>query len=48
MKPNKLPRGSLVIYETKTGEPRYRAKWRDRSGRQCAPTIGPAWLVKED
>ncbi|MCB0859998.1 MAG: site-specific integrase [Solirubrobacterales bacterium] len=48
MKPNKLPRGSLVIYETKTGEPRYRAKWRDRDGRQCAPTIGPAWLVKED
>jgi len=48
MKQNKLPRGSLVIYETKTGEARYRAKWRDRSGRQCAPTIGPAWLVKED
>jgi len=47
MKSKKLPRGSLVIYETKTGEPRYRAKWRDRNGRQCAPTIGPAWILRD-
>jgi len=48
MKSNNLARGSLVIYETKNGEPRYRAKWRYSSGQQCAPTIGPAWLVKKD
>lgn len=48
MNTDKLPRGSLVIYETKSGDPRYRAKWRDRTGRQCAPTIGAAWLVKND
>jgi integrase len=40
-----LPSGALVIYSTKSGEPRYRAKWRDRDGNQQAPTIGPAWLT---
>lgn len=48
MKPNKLPRGSLLTYETKDGQPRYRAKSRDSTGKQCAPTIGPAWLTKAD
>lgn len=47
MNHSKTPRGSLVIYETKSGEPHYRAKWRDRTGRQCAPTIGPAWLTRD-
>lgn len=27
--------------------PTYRAKWRDRTGKQCAPTIGRAWLVRD-
>lgn len=44
---NQLPNGSLLVYETKGGKPKYRAKWRDRTGKQCAPTIGPAWLVKD-
>lgn len=47
MEANSEPRGALVVYETKGGEPRYRAKWRDRNGRQCSPTIGPAWLTKK-
>lgn len=42
-----LPTGALLIYSTKSGKPRYRAKWRDRNGNQQAPTIGPAWLVKD-
>lgn len=48
MNSNTEPKGALVVYESKGGEPRYRAKWRDRTGRQCSPTIGPAWLTKKD
>lgn len=48
MDPTKqLPSGSLLVYETKSGKPKYRAKWRDRTGKQCAPTIGSAWLVRD-
>ncbi len=39
------PAGTVVVYATKAGEPMYRAKWRDSSGRQHGPTIGRAWLV---
>lgn len=48
MEASSEPRGALVVYATKGGEPRYRAKWRDRTGRQCSPTIGAAWLTKKD
>ncbi|MBN8870088.1 MAG: site-specific integrase [Solirubrobacterales bacterium] len=48
MEASSEPRGALVVYETKGGEPRYRAKWRDRTGRQCSPTIGPAWLTRKE
>lgn len=42
-----LPSGSLVATTTRTGVPTYRAKWRDSSGRQCSPTIGRAWIVRD-
>lgn len=44
---SEFPSGSLVVTTTRTGAPTYRAKWRDRNGRQCAPTIGQAWLVRD-
>ncbi len=42
-----LPSGSLIPTLTRTGVPTYRAKWRDSTGKQCAPTIGRAWLVRD-
>lgn len=48
MEASSEPKGALVVYDTKGGEPRYRAKWRDRTGRQCSPTIGPAWLTRRE
>jgi len=42
-----LPSGSLIPTTTRTGIPTYRAKWRDSTGTQCAPTIGRAWLVRD-
>lgn len=48
MEHEELPSGSLVATTTRTGAPTYRAKWRDSTGRQCAPTIGRAWLVRAD
>ncbi len=44
---HELPSGSLVVTTTKAGTPTYRAKWRDRTGRQCAPTVDRAWLVRD-
>lgn len=44
----KLPSGTVVIYTTKSGQPMFRAKWRDTTGRQHGPTLGRAWVVRQD
>lgn len=42
-----LPTGALIVRMNPSGEPRYRANWRDRNGKQHTPTIGPAWLERD-
>jgi len=44
---HELPSGSLIPTTTRTGVPTYRAKWRDSNGKQCAPTVGRAWLIRD-
>ena len=47
MNTKKLPTGTVVVYTTKSSQPMYRAKWRDRTGQQHGPTLGRAWIIRE-